>query len=136
HHTGRRCGCASARPGAGLPREKSALMRTISGCMKIVRIHNYYQQAGGEDSVLASEIKLLESRGHAVSTFFIHNDAIEGMGRLALLGKTLWNAGIYGKLRAFFREQQADVAHFDNTFPLISPAAYYAARAEGVGVVQ
>ncbi len=104
--------------------------------MKIVRIHNYYQQAGGEDSVLASEIKLLESRGHAVSTFFIHNDAIEGMGRLALLGKTLWNAGIYGKLRAFFREQQADVAHFDNTFPLISPAAYYAARAEGVGVVQ
>ena len=28
------------------------------------------------------------------------------------------------------------VVHFHNTFPLMSPAAYYAARAEGVPVVQ
>src|SRR5205814_1104988 len=34
------------------------------------------------------------------------------------------------------RAQRPRVAHFHNTFPLISPAAYYAARAEGVGVVQ
>jgi glycosyltransferase involved in cell wall biosynthesis len=104
--------------------------------VKIIRIHNYYQQAGGEDSVLASEIKLLQSRGHDVATWFVHNDAIEGMGRLKLLGRTLWNGESYAALRRFFREQKAQVAHFDNTFPLISPAAYYAAKAEGVGVVQ
>ena len=35
-----------------------------------------------------------------------------------------------------FRSFRPDVVHFHNTFPLISPSGYYAARAEGVPVVQ
>ena len=30
--------------------------------MKIVQVHNYYQQAGGEDSVVAAERKYAGSR--------------------------------------------------------------------------
>ncbi|MCC6240339.1 MAG: glycosyltransferase [Phycisphaerales bacterium] len=104
--------------------------------MKIARIHNYYQQAGGEDSVLASEMELLQSRGQLISTFFLHNDAVDSMGRLTLAAKTLWNRDTYRRLRTFFRQHRPEVAHFDNTFPLISPSAYYAAHAEGVAVVQ
>jgi glycosyltransferase involved in cell wall biosynthesis len=39
-------------------------------------------------------------------------------------------------LRELFRERRPQIAHFHNTFPLMSPAAYYAARAENVVVVQ
>jgi glycosyltransferase involved in cell wall biosynthesis len=40
------------------------------------------------------------------------------------------------RLREAVRAHRADVVHFHNTFPLMSPAAYYAARAEGAAVVQ
>lgn len=104
--------------------------------MRIVRLHNFYQQAGGEDAVVASETKLLERHGHQVLSYHVHNDAISGMGKLTVAGKTIWNRQSYRDLRAFFAEHRPDIAHFDNTFPLISPAGYYAARDAGVPVVQ
>lgn len=104
--------------------------------MKIVRVHNYYQQAGGEDAVVASEIALLQGRGHTVIPYFVHNDAIEGMGRLTVAGKTIWNSQSYRDLRKLLDDRKPDVVHFDNTFPLVSPAAYYAARDAGARVIQ
>jgi hypothetical protein len=32
--------------------------------MRVLIVHNYYQQAGGEDSVVANERAMLESHGH------------------------------------------------------------------------
>jgi glycosyltransferase involved in cell wall biosynthesis len=58
------------------------------------------------------------------------------MSGLAVSKATIWNSASYRRLRALFRTESPDVAHFHNTFPLLSPAAYYAARAEGVAVVQ
>jgi glycosyltransferase involved in cell wall biosynthesis len=40
------------------------------------------------------------------------------------------------ELRRLIRKTRPDVAHFENTFPLVSPAAYYACHSEGVPVVQ
>jgi glycosyltransferase involved in cell wall biosynthesis len=104
--------------------------------VKIIQLHNYYQQAGGEDDAFAAEGRLLEAHGHEVVRHCVHNDAIDGMSRLRVAGATLWNRESYWRLRALFRAETPQVAHFHNTFPLISPAAYYAARAEGVPVVQ
>ncbi|MPZ19213.1 MAG: glycosyltransferase [Luteitalea sp.] len=104
--------------------------------MKIVLLHNHYQQAGGEDNVFSTEATLLEAHGHEVRRHSVHNDAIDDMRRLAVARATLWNRDSYARLRALFREESPEIAHFHNTFPLISPAAYYAARAEGVPVVQ
>jgi glycosyltransferase involved in cell wall biosynthesis len=39
-------------------------------------------------------------------------------------------------LRELIESERPDVAHFHNTFPLISPAAYYACNSLGVPVVQ
>ena len=86
--------------------------------------------------MFASEGALLESRGHRVLRYTLHNDQVDGMGNLALAGATVWNREVYKKLRALIRRERPQVAHFHNTFPLVSPAAYYAARAEGVPVVQ
>ena len=104
--------------------------------MKIFLIHNFYQQPGGEDQVFADEAALLEANGHEVTRFSVHNDAIREMGGLRVAALTLWSRPAYRDLRHRLRLQRPDVVHFHNTFPLISPAAYAAARAEGCAVVQ
>jgi glycosyltransferase involved in cell wall biosynthesis len=104
--------------------------------VKILLCHNYYQQPGGEDQSFAAEARLLEQRGHGVLRFTRHNDAVGGLGRWDVARRTLWNRQTYGELRRLIRRERPDVMHCTNTFPLISPAAYYAARAEDVPVVQ
>jgi glycosyltransferase involved in cell wall biosynthesis len=104
--------------------------------MKILAVHNRYQQPGGEDQVFMAETALLESYGHRVVRYTTHNDRVAEMNRLALAGNTLWNSSAYQELRTLIRQERPHVAHFHNTFPLISPAGYYAAKAEGVPVIQ
>jgi glycosyltransferase involved in cell wall biosynthesis len=104
--------------------------------MPVLLVHNHYQQPGGEDQVFAAEGELLEARGHRVLRYISHNDRVTEMSRPALAQVTVWNRVAYSEIRALIRRDRPQVAHFHNTFPLISPAAYYAARAEGVPVVQ
>ena len=104
--------------------------------MKILIVHNYYQQAGGEDQVFSAEANLLETQGHQVLRYTVHNDAVANRNPLMLAGDTIWNREIYRELRQLLRQEKPEVVHFHNSFPLISPAAYYAARDEGVPVVQ
>ncbi len=66
----------------------------------------------------------------------MHNDDVQQMGKLALLRATVWNSNSSARLREAIRTQKADIVHFHNTFPLMSPSVYYAARAEGAAVVQ
>lgn len=104
--------------------------------MKVLIAHNFYQQPGGEDQVVSDETALLESHGHEVVRYSVHNDAVNGMNSLALAGRTIWNPQSYKQLRELVRRERPTVVHFQNTFPLISPAAYYAVRREGAAVVQ
>lgn len=104
--------------------------------MKVLLIHNYYQQPGGEDQVFASEAALLEAHSHCVVRYTVHNDRVAEMSPLPLVQATLWNKTVHRELRTLICKERPQVVHFHNTFPLISPAAYYAAKAEGVPVVQ
>lgn len=107
--------------------------------MKIVLIHNAYQQAGGEDAVLQAEAALLSEKGHEVTTFRRRNDEIQVNGFLsqARLGwETVWARSSYRQLQAILQSEKPDLAHVHNTLPLISPAAYYACQDAGVPVVQ
>jgi len=99
-------------------------------------VHNHYQKPGGEDEVVRVESALLRSRGHEVGEFRLHNDAVEQMGTARLLKATFWNGAAHDELLDRLTVTRSDVAHFHNTFPLISPAAYYAARRRRVAVVQ
>jgi glycosyltransferase involved in cell wall biosynthesis len=103
--------------------------------MKVLLCHNYYQQPGGEDQSFAAEARLLEAHGHDVLRFTLHNDCINEMGRVELARKTLWNGDAHDELRALIRRERPDVMHCTNTFPLLSPAAFHAGKAEGVPVV-
>ena len=104
--------------------------------IRILLVHNFYQWPGGEDQVFAAEGELLEQHGHVVSRYTLHNDEVVQLGKASLAGKTLWNASVYRELTKVCRDLQPDVVHFHNTFPLVSPAAYYAVRRQGIGVVQ
>lgn len=104
--------------------------------MKLLLCHNHYQQAGGEDEVFAAESALLESFGHQVVRYAVHNDRIADMGRARLAADTLWNRDSHRQVRRLIRRERPDVVHFYNTFPLLSPSVYYAARAESCPVVQ
>jgi len=104
--------------------------------MKLLLCHNHYQQAGGEDEVFAAESALLESFGHQVVRYAVHNDRIADTGRARLAVDTLWNRDSHRQIRRLIRRERPDVVHFYNTFPLLSPSVYYAARAESCPVVQ
>lgn len=104
--------------------------------MKVLAVHNYYHQPGGEEQIFNTEATLLESYGHEVIRYTLNNDQIPEMNAIALAKNTLWNSTVYQELRSLIRQEKPQVAHFHNTFPLVSPAAYYAARDEGVAVVQ
>lgn len=104
--------------------------------MKIALVHNYYQQSGGEDQVFGDEVDLLEAHGHHVLRYMAHNDRLVGMSSLDMTRTAVWNGTAYRELRELLRQERPQIVHFHNTFPYISPAAYYAARAKGVPVVQ
>jgi glycosyltransferase involved in cell wall biosynthesis len=104
--------------------------------MKILLCHNYYQQRGGEDQSFKDEAWLLESHGHDVIRYTRHNDDIADMSRRHVAAKTIWNRRTYNELRSIIQRERPDVMHCTNTFPLISPAAYTAARKERLPVVQ
>jgi glycosyltransferase involved in cell wall biosynthesis len=104
--------------------------------MKILAVHNRYQRPGGEDQVFLDETALLETHSHRVLRYEVHNDQVKHIGRLTLAKDTVWNASAYRELRALIRREGPDLVHFHNTLPLVSPAGYYAANAEGVPVIQ
>jgi glycosyltransferase involved in cell wall biosynthesis len=104
--------------------------------VRILLVHNRYQRPGGEDVVFESETTLLRAHSHDVETLIASNDDIDRIGRLRVALGTVWSRRSAAQLRQVIARHAPEVVHFHNTFPLISPAAYPAARAAGAAVVQ
>jgi glycosyltransferase involved in cell wall biosynthesis len=106
----------------------------------VVMVHNRYQQSGGEDSVFEAEAQLLEEHGHEVRRVVFNNRDIAARPSVAesavLAKRAIWSQESARQVARAVRESGAAVAHFHNTFPLTSPAAYSYCRREGVAVVQ
>ncbi|MCZ4304590.1 glycosyltransferase [Zoogloeaceae bacterium G21618-S1] len=103
---------------------------------RVLVVHNAYQHRGGEDSVVDAEMALLRERGHEVERLAAHNDSIADMSRLTLAGRTFWSRPAAAALDEAVGRFAPAVIHVHNTFPLLSPAIYWAAAARGVPVVQ
>lgn len=104
--------------------------------MRVLMLHNRYLNAGGEDVVFASETGMLREHGCTVDLFEENNEKIESLGALRTGARSIWSLDSYRRIRGMLRAERYDAVHVQNFFPLISPSAYYAARAEGVPVVQ
>jgi glycosyltransferase involved in cell wall biosynthesis len=104
--------------------------------MNILFAHNMYQQAGGEDTVVTSEMALLRSRGHRVELYQRHNDELHTLPPAAAARTTLWSAQTIHELDVLCREFQPALIHVHNTFPLISPSIYWLASRRGIPIIQ
>ncbi len=104
--------------------------------MRVLVVHNYYLQPGGEDTVFRLEGQLLRDNGHTVIEFIEDNKRITSMNSVSVASNTIWSYQTHRRLSKLLAAERIDVAHFHNIFPLVSPSAYYACRAAGVPVVQ
>lgn len=105
--------------------------------MKILLIHNTYQQNGGEDSVLASEQKLLRQHGHQCEMALLSNDTVDGFWVKANTAfKTPWSKKGHSFATQAIQQFQPDIVHVHNFFPLLTPSIYDACIEAGVPVVQ
>jgi hypothetical protein len=105
--------------------------------MRVLIVHNYYQQAGGEDSVVANERAMLESHGHKTHFWSVSNDVIAGTwSKIAAAARTPYSRPARDTTARLIAEFKPTVVHVHNFFPLLSPSIYDACRAAGVAVVQ
>ena len=107
--------------------------------LKILLVHNTYQQPGGEDVVFEQEHRLLLDAGHEVTTFNRSNwdaDSYGGLRVLSLAKRTVWASDTRSDVARILNEKKPDVVHIHNTFVMISPSIYSACYEAGVPVVQ
>jgi len=104
--------------------------------MKILIIHNKYQQSGGEDCVFLNELTLLKENGHIVETVLFDNRTIK-----STLDKLLTAVGCIFNFKSYFliidkiKRFKPDIIHVHNFFPLISPSVFFAASKCDVPIV-
>ena len=104
--------------------------------MRVLMAHCRYQIRGGEDECFEAEQRLLRAAGVEVDGYEDDNRRIDQLGELRAGIDTVWSKRTYDAIRARLRAKPYDLVHVHNFFPLISPAVYYAAQAEGCAVVQ
>jgi hypothetical protein len=104
--------------------------------MRVLMLHNFYRQPGGEDACFSAEAEMLREYGNQVETVEMHNDETLGMSPPVLAAKTVWNRHSYTLVSQRIAAFKPDVMHCHNIFPLLSPSVYYAARRARVPVVQ
>jgi microsomal dipeptidase-like Zn-dependent dipeptidase len=107
--------------------------------LRILLVHNYYQQPGGESGVFENLIRLLRRVGQDVDIYSRHNSDILSFSRMekALLGTdAFFSRRTWTEVKSLVRHKRPAVALVQNVFPLISTSVYYALRSEGVPIVQ
>jgi glycosyltransferase involved in cell wall biosynthesis len=104
--------------------------------MRILSAHNAYQIRGGEDESCASEERLLREKGHDVVSYKETNDRVASLSKLQLSVRTVWSNETYRNVSTKLRSGSYDLVHVQNFFPLISPSLHYAAKDQGVPIIQ
>ena len=105
--------------------------------MRALIVHNRYQQAGGEDTVVANEYALLERNGWCPRLWGVSNEKIVGTwDKITAAMRASYSRPARDELARVVAEFAPAVVHVHNFFPLLSPSIYDACRAAGVAVVQ
>jgi glycosyltransferase involved in cell wall biosynthesis len=89
--------------------------------------------------VFEADCRGLSSAGHAVFRLERDNRALDESGflqRVSLGASTVWSGSSYREIQDAIKQHDIQVVHFHNTFPQISPSAYYACTRAAVPVVQ
>jgi glycosyltransferase involved in cell wall biosynthesis len=104
--------------------------------MRILFIHNRYQQEGGEDVALDLEVRLLQQKGHIVSTLLFDNEGMDGFIKKVERGvQALYNRRSARIVERAIREFEPDLVHVHNIFFTASPSVIRVAANRGLPVV-
>jgi glycosyltransferase involved in cell wall biosynthesis len=104
--------------------------------MRILFIHNRYQQPGGEDVAVDTESELLREKGHAVEIVLFQNDPdAHWLNKANAGGRAIYNSKSYKKVIKAIDEFQPDVIHVHNLFFEASPSILFAAQRKKIPVV-
>lgn len=106
--------------------------------MKVLFVHNHYQVRSGEALVFEHDLRAAELAGHEVITYTRDNRELDDYGplqRLTLGARTSWAWDTQRDLSRLIERERPAIAHFVNTLPLISPAAFWTCRSHAVPVV-
>jgi glycosyltransferase involved in cell wall biosynthesis len=101
--------------------------------MRIMQVHTHYRQGGGEDDVVATELRLLQEAGHEVLAWRSANPY--GARAAASLAAAPWNPAAARRARGAARSFRPDVVHVHNTWYASSPAVIAGLRELGIPVV-
>jgi glycosyltransferase involved in cell wall biosynthesis len=107
--------------------------------MKIMMVHNAYQEPGGEEIVFESEKRLLEQAGHIVIPYVRSNAELQNaslLDRIAIAPRMVWSSKTRHEFAAILGAQHPDIIHIHNTFMVISPSIYSACAERRIPVVQ
>jgi glycosyltransferase involved in cell wall biosynthesis len=107
--------------------------------VKILLVHNFYQQPGGEDIVFEQEREVLRRAGHTVISYERSNweaDSYTGLRKLQLAARTIWSENTRQQFAQLLNRQQPDVVHVHNTFTMISPSIFFACKEANTPVVK
>ena len=101
--------------------------------MRILLVHNFYRQPGGEDTVVYAEKAQLEASGHEVYPYFIYNNSIKShTDKLKVFMNVTYNAQSKALLADIIQKFKPDLMHVHNFFPLLSPSIFDAAQEAGI----
>ena len=104
--------------------------------MRILFIHNQYQQAGGEDIAVKLEFDLLKEKGHEAKVILFQNRNPSGFfNRLKMAVKSIYSSSSSNRVKREIREFKPDLIHVHNLFFDASPAVLFAARQMKVPVI-
>ena len=97
--------------------------------MRILLVHNYYREPGGEDVVFAQERDLLQRKGHHVVIYTRSNEealATSSLDSFRLLTTSIYSHQAESDITRIIRDEKPDLAHIHNTFMMISPGIFKA----------
>jgi glycosyltransferase involved in cell wall biosynthesis len=107
--------------------------------VKVLLVHNGYQQPGGEDVVFDQEHQMLKNAGHDTVLYRRSNwdvNEYRGLRKIVLAKRTVWASDTKREFLQLLQSEKPEVVHVHNTFVMISPSIYSACREAGVPVVQ
>lgn len=104
--------------------------------MKILVAHNAYHYRGGEDTLVDAEMAMLRRHGHDVFLYRRDNAEFAQIRPIHAALDTLWSRRTVREIHRLSKHFRPDIIHAHNTFPLISPSLYDAARYLHIPVVQ